>query len=240
MLNDAQDRAIVEGVIGLARTFSCVVVAEGVETPGAGAHAARTGLRHRPGRRHRRAMPRRRRRALGAATGKACSRLRRPPWPRLRQVRARVRRKRSRPTGRARRLASAAQRFPPGTAVARRRRRGRRPPCRTEARRRQLHKGLCPFHGEKSPSFTVSPSRQSYHCFGCGAHGDAIRLPGRDTWACSFVDAVRDLAQRVGRDGARERRQPARSAPRAAEQRQKQASLSEMLERAGQHYKRGS
>lgn len=52
--------------------------------------------------------------------------------------------------------------------------------------------GLCPFHKEKSPSFTVAPEKGFYHCFGCGAHGDAIRwlmeAEGR-----SFIEAVTDL-----------------------------------------------
>ena len=59
------------------------------------------------------------------------------------------------------------------------------------------HKGLCPFHGEKSPSFIVSPSRQTYHCFGCGVHGDAIRFL-TEHHGMGFMDAVKDLAQQVG------------------------------------------
>ena len=98
-----------------------------------------------------------------------------------------------------------------------------------------VHKGLCPFHGEKTPSFTVSPSRQTYHCFGCGAHGDAIRFLVENQ-GMHFMDAVRDLAQRAGVTVPESDASPEERA-RAAEQRQKQASLSEILERAGQHYK---
>ena len=57
--------------------------------------------------------------------------------------------------------------------------------------------GLCPFHAEKSPSFTVSPSKQFYHCFGCGANGDAIRFLTEYS-GMTFIDAVKDLAQQVG------------------------------------------
>jgi len=57
--------------------------------------------------------------------------------------------------------------------------------------------GLCPFHGEKSPSFTVSPAKQFYHCFGCGAHGDAIRFLMEHA-GLGFLDAVKDLAQQAG------------------------------------------
>ncbi len=55
----------------------------------------------------------------------------------------------------------------------------------------------CPFHTEKSPSFTVSPTKQFYHCFGCGAHGTAIRFM-MEYHGLGFVDAVKDLAARVG------------------------------------------
>lgn len=57
--------------------------------------------------------------------------------------------------------------------------------------------GLCPFHNEKTPSFTVSPSKQFYHCFGCGAHGSAISFLIEHTGA-SFPEAVRTLASTVG------------------------------------------
>jgi DNA primase len=56
---------------------------------------------------------------------------------------------------------------------------------------------LCPFHTEKSPSFTVSPTKQFYHCFGCGAHGTAIRFL-MEYDRMDFRDAIEHLARRVG------------------------------------------
>lgn len=55
----------------------------------------------------------------------------------------------------------------------------------------------CPFHDERTPSFTVSPTKQFYHCFGCGAHGSAIRFL-MEYDRLEFTDAVEDLARRVG------------------------------------------
>lgn len=55
----------------------------------------------------------------------------------------------------------------------------------------------CPFHNEKSPSFTVSPTKQFYHCFGCGAHGTAISFV-MEYQGMGFVDAVKELASRAG------------------------------------------
>ena len=56
---------------------------------------------------------------------------------------------------------------------------------------------LCPFHNEKTPSFTISPSKQFYHCFGCGAHGSAIGFLMQYE-GLEFRDAVEDLAQSAG------------------------------------------
>jgi hypothetical protein len=67
--------------------------------------------------------------------------------------------------------------------------------------------GLCPFHAEKSPSFSVSPAKQFYYCFGCGASGDAIRFLTEHT-GMSFVDAVTDLAQTVGMQVPQEQLSP--------------------------------
>lgn len=57
--------------------------------------------------------------------------------------------------------------------------------------------GLCPFHHEKTPSFTVNDEKEFYHCFGCGAHGDAIRFL-MEGQKYSFVEAVKELASRAG------------------------------------------
>ena len=60
-----------------------------------------------------------------------------------------------------------------------------------------IFKGLCPFHDEKSPSFTVSPTRNTYHCFGCGAHGHAIKFL-MEVGARNFPEAVKELAAECG------------------------------------------
>jgi DNA primase len=98
------------------------------------------------------------------------------------------------------------------------------------------HMGLCPFHGEKSPSFSVSATKQFYHCFGCGAHGDAIRFLMENS-GMSFVDAVHDLAQQVGMSVPEEPVDAAEQ-QRALQAKAHQATLSDVLERAAEHYRR--
>jgi len=89
----------------------------------------------------------------------------------------------------------------------------------------------CPFHSEKTPSFTVSPSKQFYHCFGCGAHGSAVGFL-MEYAGMKYVEAIKDLASRVGmkvpdpEPSARER-----SSQPQAEQ------ITDVLERAARFYK---
>ena len=96
--------------------------------------------------------------------------------------------------------------------------------------------GLCPFHGEKSPSFSVSPSKQFFHCFGCGKSGNAIGFLMEHA-GMGFVDAVEDLARQVGLSVPDDHVAPA-DKERAAAARQHQATLSETLEKAGQDYRK--
>jgi len=74
------------------------------------------------------------------------------------------------------------------------------------------YKACCPFHGEKTPSFTVVPDKQFYHCFGCGAHGTALGFL-MDYDHMSFVEAIETLADRVGMDVPREEDVHAKSKP---------------------------
>jgi len=84
--------------------------------------------------------------------------------------------------------------------------------------------GLCPFHGEKTPSFTVNEAKGFFHCFGCGAHGDAIGFAMRID-ALSFPEAVERLARAAG--VALPRRSPEEAAAQAA-----RASLHQVVEAA--------
>ena len=94
--------------------------------------------------------------------------------------------------------------------------------------------GLCPFHGEKSPSFSVSPSKQFYHCFGCGASGDAIKFL-TEYAGMTFIEAVKDLAQEYGLQVPEDDVSPQDRA-KAAQMREQQATLTSVLEKAGRAY----
>ncbi len=96
--------------------------------------------------------------------------------------------------------------------------------------------GLCPFHGEKSPSFSVSPTKQFFHCFGCGKNGNAIGFL-MEHGGMSFIEAVKDLAQSYGLQVPEDDADPAER-QRAQLQRQRQATLNEVLEKAGESYRK--
>jgi DNA primase len=93
-------------------------------------------------------------------------------------------------------------------------------------------KGLCPFHDERTPSFSVNPDRKVYYCFGCGAHGDAIAFV-RETEALDFQAAIEFLAERSGVELAREAEDPKEEARRQRRQR-----LGRLVERTAAFYAR--
>lgn len=96
--------------------------------------------------------------------------------------------------------------------------------------------GLCPFHAEKSPSFSVNPVKQFFHCFGCGKSGDSIRFLMEHV-GMTFVEAVKELAQQYGMQVPEERATPEERA-RIQFQREKRDTLTEVLEKAAQAYQR--
>jgi DNA primase len=89
-------------------------------------------------------------------------------------------------------------------------------------------KACCPFHNEKTPSFTVNDDKGFYHCFGCGAHGDAIRFL-TDHRGMPFMDAVKELASKAGMDV------PALD-PRAREQAERSATLTDIMDHVAKWY----
>jgi DNA primase len=89
-------------------------------------------------------------------------------------------------------------------------------------------KACCPFHKEKTPSFTVNDEKGFYHCFGCGAHGDAIRYL-TETRGLPFIDAVKELADGAGM-------QVPAPDPRMRERQEKSASLRDVMEAAATWY----
>lgn len=97
------------------------------------------------------------------------------------------------------------------------------------------YKGLCPFHGEKSPSFIVSPSRQTYHCFGCGVHGNAVGFLMEHA-GLGFVEAVKELAQMQGMQVPEDDARP-EDREKAKQQKEKQQSLTDVMGKATQHWR---
>jgi DNA primase len=90
--------------------------------------------------------------------------------------------------------------------------------------------GLCPFHEERTPSFSVDPQEKLYHCFGCGVGGDVIKFV-EEKEGLGFTDAVELLADRYGVELEREQEDP-----RAEARRQHRRRLEQLLERTAAYY----
>ena len=89
-------------------------------------------------------------------------------------------------------------------------------------------KACCPFHNEKTPSFTINDEKGFYHCFGCSAHGDAIRWM-TDQRGLSFMDAIKERASEAGMEV------PAPD-PKAAKQAEARAGLHDVMAAAQDHF----
>lgn len=96
-------------------------------------------------------------------------------------------------------------------------------------------KGLCPFHGEKTPSFHVDRHKRLYHCYGCGAGGDAVRFV-QETRGLSFVETIEWLADRAGVELEREGWTPEMRRQQAAE-RSERGRLLELARAAQQFFR---
>jgi DNA primase len=92
--------------------------------------------------------------------------------------------------------------------------------------------GLCPFHNEKTPSFSVSPTKQFYHCFGCGVHGNAIGFLMAYA-SMGYVDAVKDLAAQVGMQVP----DPRPRTPEEAARQEREPDLYALMEKAMDFYR---
>ena len=92
------------------------------------------------------------------------------------------------------------------------------------------YSACCPFHNEKSPSFTVSPTKQFYHCFGCGAHGTAIGFL-MEYQGLSFIEAINELARMVGMIVPQETGDPDKPVTKVM------IGLQEAVQQAAQYYK---
>ncbi len=90
--------------------------------------------------------------------------------------------------------------------------------------------GLCPFHEERTPSFSVDAREKLYYCFGCEAGGDVIKFV-REQEGLSFPEAVETLAERYGVELEREQEDP-----RLEEQRRRRSRLAQVLERTAAYY----
>jgi len=97
------------------------------------------------------------------------------------------------------------------------------------------YKACCPFHDEKSPSFNVSQSKQFYHCFGCGASGDALKFL-MEYDGLSFVEAVESLASQLGMEVPREQLSPEKQKARQVKQ-QQQRDLYDVMHLAAKFYR---